>query len=87
MIQFKENDTFAHSYLICRFDQCMLIDPSHDIEEIHKALDHRTLSGILLTHAHHDHVHLIGEVSNKKYMFIFWINTCYLKINIMDMHH
>ncbi|MBN2268202.1 MAG: MBL fold metallo-hydrolase [Acholeplasmataceae bacterium] len=68
MIQFKENETFAHSYLICRFDQCMLVDPSHDLEDIHKVLDHRTLSGILITHAHHDHVHLIGDFQTKIYI-------------------
>lgn len=70
MIQFKENDGFSHSYLICRFDQCFVIDPSHDIEEIQKALAHRTLSGILLTHAHHDHIHLIGELHAKIYIHL-----------------
>lgn len=61
MNTFKEKDPYAHAYLICRFDSCFLIDPSHDLEEINLALNGRTLIGILLTHAHNDHVHLIGE--------------------------
>ncbi|MCR3906415.1 MAG: MBL fold metallo-hydrolase [Tenericutes bacterium] len=68
MIKFKENETFAHTYLICRFDTCYLIDPSHDMEEINQALSGRTLSGILITHAHHDHIDLIGEFTAPIYM-------------------
>lgn len=61
MHTFKEKNGFAHSYLICRFDCCFLIDPSHDFEKIIEALGGRTLSGILITHAHQDHVDLIGD--------------------------
>ena len=57
---FKGNETFAHTYLICRFDSCYLIDPSHNYEAISKALESKTLVGILLTHAHSDHMDLIG---------------------------
>lgn len=61
MNQFKETKECAHSYLICRFDVCFLIDPSHDLTAIKEALSSRTLAGVLLTHAHSDHVDLIGE--------------------------
>jgi hydroxyacylglutathione hydrolase len=61
MAQIKENQIYAHGYLICRFDSCYLIDPSHDYETIKEQLDQRTLLGILITHAHKDHVDLIGE--------------------------
>ena len=44
MNTFKEKDPFAHAYLICRFDSCFLIDPSHDFEEIKLALNGRTLN-------------------------------------------
>jgi hydroxyacylglutathione hydrolase len=57
---FKGDDDHAHVYLICRFDKCYLIDPSHSKDEIENALSGRTLSGILLTHAHSDHTSLIG---------------------------
>ncbi|PKK98272.1 MAG: MBL fold metallo-hydrolase [Tenericutes bacterium HGW-Tenericutes-2] len=68
MNTFKEKNDFAHSYLICRFDSCLLIDPSHDYEDIIAALMGRTLLGILLTHAHQDHIHLIGEFDVPIYM-------------------
>lgn len=70
MQQFKENETFAHSYLLCRFDTCYLIDPSHDLEAMHQALNGRKLAGILLTHAHHDHVHLIGDFDVPIYLHL-----------------
>ena len=59
MKTFKGNKTHAHSYLVCRFDSCFLIDPSHDLEAIYEALKGYKLQGILLTHAHSDHVDLI----------------------------
>ena len=60
MILFKGNDSLSHTYLIERFDSCMLIDPSHDYELILKSIGEKTLKGILITHAHHDHIDLIG---------------------------
>lgn len=57
--QFKGNEEIAHSYIICRFGQCLLIDPSFDYEKIIEKLGPNQLQGILLTHAHHDHVALI----------------------------
>ncbi len=60
-MQYKENDVFAHSYLLCRFDSCFLIDPSHDYEIIKRDLAGRKLIGLLLTHAHYDHIDIIGE--------------------------
>ncbi|MFU8793688.1 MAG: MBL fold metallo-hydrolase [Acholeplasmataceae bacterium] len=60
MKQFKGDDIYAHTYLICRFDTCYLIDPAHSYEAISKQLESKTLAGILLTHAHNDHIDLIG---------------------------
>ena len=60
---FKGNENISHSYLVCRFDVCFLIDPSHHLEDIKKELETYKLLGVLLTHAHHDHVDLIGEFS------------------------
>ena len=61
MKMFKGNEDTSHSYLVCRFDACFLIDPSSKLDEIKKELESYTLIGILLTHGHHDHVDLIGE--------------------------
>lgn len=64
----KEKDDYAHSFVLCRFDCCVVIDPSHDYEAILNAIDDRRLVGILLTHAHADHVDLIGEFNAPIYM-------------------
>jgi hydroxyacylglutathione hydrolase len=70
MYQFKEINDFAHSYLICRFDSCMIIDPSHDYESIIEKLNGRTLIGVLVTHAHDDHIDLIGEFNCPIYLHL-----------------
>ena len=61
MIQFKGNEDLSHVYLLCRFDSCILIDPSHSYDDIVHAIGERTLTAILLTHAHMDHIDLIGS--------------------------
>lgn len=68
MIQFKGNDDLSHVFIICRFDTCMIIDPSHSYDDIIHAIGERNISGILLTHAHSDHVDLIGHFDVPIYM-------------------
>jgi hydroxyacylglutathione hydrolase len=70
MQTFKGNDDIAHSYLICRFDICFLVDPVDQLEEIQKAIGEHQLKFILITHAHNDHVHLIGEFDCPIYLHI-----------------
>lgn len=65
---FKGNDDISHTYLICRFGHCMLIDPSHGYEEILSKLGDQALDGILITHAHNDHVDLIGSFNCPVYI-------------------
>ena len=55
------NDEFANSYVLCRFDTCVLIDPSHDLAEIMDVIGPKKIEGILITHAHSDHVDLIHQ--------------------------
>lgn len=55
----KGNETHANSYVICRFDQCVIIDPSYHLPEILDAIGERKTIGVLLTHAHDDHMDLI----------------------------
>lgn len=61
MNAFRGNDENAHAYLVCRFDQCYVIDPANHYAEIIEALGPRKLLGVLLTHAHSDHVDDIGR--------------------------
>jgi len=55
------NEKYANEFIICRFDQCVIIDPSHDLEKMISVIDQRKVVGILITHAHQDHVDLIGH--------------------------
>lgn len=64
----KENNDYAHCYVVCRFDCCVVIDPSHDLIAIQEAIDDRRLVGVLLTHGHADHVDLIQEFQAPIYM-------------------
>lgn len=59
--QFKGNDEQSHTYLICRFGHCFLVDPSFDFQGITEKLGSQTLDFVLLTHAHSDHVGLIHK--------------------------
>ncbi|MBN3490518.1 MBL fold metallo-hydrolase [Acholeplasma equirhinis] len=61
LYQFKGNDELSHSFLICRFGHCLLIDPSHSLDSILEKLGDQMLDGILVTHAHNDHVHLLNS--------------------------
>lgn len=55
----KETELNAHTYIITRFDRAMLIDPSASYEDIMRIVEARSIDGILITHAHSDHVHSI----------------------------
>ena len=68
MIQLKGTEDLSHVYLLCRFDTCVLIDPSHSYDEIIHHMGEKALAGILLTHAHSDHVDLIGSFDVPIYM-------------------
>ena len=64
----KGNDDLSHVYIIKRFDQAILIDPSHSIDQIEHALQGLKLKLILLTHAHIDHTLLIDLFKVPIYM-------------------
>jgi glyoxylase-like metal-dependent hydrolase (beta-lactamase superfamily II) len=55
------NEQYANQYIICRFDQCILIDPSHDLAQLTEIINQRKIMGVLITHAHQDHIDLIGD--------------------------
>lgn len=43
-------------YLLEKENNCLLIDPGDDYEEIKKLIDGKNVVGILITHSHFDHV-------------------------------
>lgn len=59
--QYKGNDELSHTYMVCRFNTCIVIDPSHSYDEIQRDLKEREIILVLLTHAHSDHVHQIED--------------------------
>ena len=64
----KGNDDLSHVYIIKKFDQAILIDPSHSLSLIQQALNGYQLKAILLTHGHIDHTALIHEFKVPIYM-------------------
>jgi hydroxyacylglutathione hydrolase len=58
-----------YCYLVCNplSKRAVLIDPAWQMEKIEDALErtHTKLSGVLLTRAHLDHVHLAEPLANK----------------------
>ncbi len=55
----KGDDIYSNTYVICRFDSCIVIDPSHDMASIDQAIGERKVIGVGVTHAHADHVDLL----------------------------
>jgi glyoxylase-like metal-dependent hydrolase (beta-lactamase superfamily II) len=52
---------WSNTYIIERFDQALLVDPSQDYDTIMKYTDGKMIVGVLLTHAHIDHTMLIDK--------------------------
>ncbi len=64
----KGNDFQSNTYVICRFDTCVVIDPSHDMDLIDTYITDKKIAGILITHAHADHLDLIGQFNAPIYI-------------------
>jgi glyoxylase-like metal-dependent hydrolase (beta-lactamase superfamily II) len=46
-------------------DECLIVDAAHDAEPIIDAVADRRVAGILLTHAHDDHIGVAGELRDR----------------------
>ncbi len=55
----KGHDDLAHTYILKRFDHCIIVDPGGNYKQIMQHIDGYKVSYILLTHAHVDHMELI----------------------------
>ncbi len=67
-------------YVLKIDDKCLLIDPGADADKIKEAMGEAKLLGILVTHAHFDHVGALREFlkNNRKLMV-------YKKSNLQDL--
>ncbi len=46
-------------------EQCVVIDPAHDPAAVVEAVAGRTVTAILLTHGHDDHIRAVKTVANQ----------------------
>lgn len=69
MKQFIHSEN-ANSYIWCHKKKCLLIDPSESLIDIKNYLSDKELIAIVLTHAHADHMHLIGAFDTDIYVHL-----------------
>ena len=67
MLKMQHQHMRNYNYLVIdpQTRQAVLVDPAWQLEKIEQALDEAdaNLVGVLLTHSHHDHIHLAKEVA------------------------
>ena len=74
-IVFHQNHASINSYLLAYKEECIVIDPGFNGEEIlaYIELHQLKLSKVLLTHGHFDHIRDIRLLA-KKYSFTVYIH-------------
>ncbi|MEH0108942.1 MBL fold metallo-hydrolase [Tersicoccus sp. MR15.9] len=55
-------DVDNNVYVIGDDAECIVIDPAHDADAVEKAVGGRTVTAILLTHGHDDHIGQVADV-------------------------
>lgn len=77
MLKMQHSNMRNYNYLVIdpQTRQAVVVDPAWQIEKIEHALDETdaSLVGVLLTHSHHDHIHLAREVA-KLYQVPIWMS-------------
>lgn len=46
----------TNTYILCEFDECIVVDPGADFDEIVETLGSRSVAAVVATHLHFDHV-------------------------------
>lgn len=64
----KGHPPYSNTYIITRFDQAIIIDPSFNYDEILSKVEGLNVVAILLTHPHSSHMYLIGEFNCPVYI-------------------
>lgn len=60
-----EWDVDNNVYIIGDADSVYVVDPSHDLDAVERAIDGREVRGVLLTHAHNDHCDLAPAAAQR----------------------
>ena len=58
--EFKSNEGYANSYVICRFHECIIINPSHSYESIISYVGARNIIGLFVTEVSKHTIDQIG---------------------------
>ena len=64
----EDHDNFIHILADRHTGEAMVVDPAWDAEGIREVLAEEglMLTGILITHSHHDHVNAVRELSGER---------------------
>ncbi|MEM4673795.1 MAG: MBL fold metallo-hydrolase [Pyrobaculum sp.] len=52
----------TNTYVLCEFDECIIVDPGGDLDKILKAVGRRSVAAVVATHLHFDHVYTAAEL-------------------------
>ena len=75
-----QNELLCNTYIVGDELNCIVIDPSADIESIKKLIDKRVLRGIILTHGHYDHFVTLKPLFDKYHPKVYMHKKALLKI-------
>jgi glyoxylase-like metal-dependent hydrolase (beta-lactamase superfamily II) len=53
----------TNTYIVCKANECIVIDPGGDADEILRLLEGKSLIAIIATHLHFDHVAAVTELA------------------------
>ena len=64
----EDHDNFIHILADRKHNEAFVVDPAWDAEGIREVLAEEglTLTGILITHSHHDHVNAVSELYGER---------------------
>ena len=63
-------------YVLIKDDSALVIDPGDEVDKIIEAINNKKLLGVLITHAHDDHIGALNELLKK-----YDVPVCYNNIN------
>ena len=86
IVLFNGNEMGNNSYLIVNDDNCVVIDPSWYVDEIDQYVQKHNLKlvGIVLTHAHYDHVGECDFLLNKYNTSLYVYSK---EREVLETHH
>lgn len=66
--EFKSNGKYANSFVICRFHECVIVNPSHSYEEIASFVGAKKIVGLLVTEVLKQTIDQIGYYNAPLYL-------------------